>query len=100
MERRSETRVPSTVQVRIAGVSGNGEFFAQDLVARSLSLSGALLMGLEHELRCGDGLLVQRSGIQSKFRVVWIRDGQAAIQKLHDEPCPWKEMLQEVESRG
>ncbi len=91
--------MPATVLVRIAGVSANGDFFAQDTIARSLSLSGALLTGIEHDLRCGDGLLLQFHGQQSRFKVVWVRDGQAAIQKVKNELCPWKEMLEAVDAR-
>jgi len=93
MERRREFRVPAEVEVRIAGVDAHGELFAQDALARSLSLSGALVTGIEHNLRCGDGLFVQQNGHQSKFKIVWVLDGQAAVQKFKDEPCPWGELL-------
>lgn len=93
MERRGEPRIPSEVKVRIAGVDAHGELFAQDAVARSLSVSGALLTGIKHPLRCGDGLFVQQNHSQAKFKIVWVRDGQAAVQKLKDEPSPWGELL-------
>jgi hypothetical protein len=93
MERRREPRVPSEVQVRIAGVDAHGELFAQDAIARSLSVSGALITGIEYPLRCGDGLFVEQNHRQAKFKVVWIRNGQAAVQKFKDEPCPWEELL-------
>lgn len=93
MERRREPRIPSEVKVRIAGVDAHGELFAQDAIARSLSVSGALLTGIKHQLRCGDGLFVDHNQSQAKFKVVWVRDGQAAVQRFKDEPCPWKEVL-------
>ena len=94
MERRREPRVPAEAPVRIAGVDAHGEIFAQNAIARSISLSGALLTGIQHHLRWGDGLLLQRNGQQAKFRVVWVRDGQAAIQRLKGEVCPWEEMME------
>ena len=93
MERRREPRVPVEIQVRIAGVDAHGELFAQNAVARSLSPSGALITGIEYTLRCGDGLFVEQNRCQAKFKVVWIRNGQAAVQKFKDEPCPWGELL-------
>jgi hypothetical protein len=99
MERRQELRIPVEVQVRVAGVNAQGELFVQNAVARSLSMSGALITGLEHDLRCGDGLFVQQDGRRSKFKIVWVRDGRAAVQKFKDEPCPWKELLEGMSAR-
>ncbi len=99
MEKRHEPRIPEEVQVRVAGVNAHGELFAQDATARSLSTSGALITGIEHDLRCGDGLFVQQDGHQSKFKIVWVRDGRAAVQKFKDEPCPWKELLEGMGTR-
>jgi hypothetical protein len=94
MEGRQELRVPAEVLVRIAGVDAHGNLFAQNALARSLSHGGALLTGVKHDLHCGDGLLLQRGGDQAKFKIVWVRDGQAAVQRLKDEPCLWDDLLQ------
>jgi hypothetical protein len=94
MERRQETRLPTEVAVRIFGMDADGESFRQTVIARSLSSNGALLTGLARELRCGDSIAVRRDGQQARFKVVWVRDGQAAIQKLKDELCLWKELLE------
>jgi predicted alpha/beta superfamily hydrolase len=42
--------------------------------------------------------LLQFHGQQSRYKVVWVRDGQAAIQRVKNEPCLWKEMLETVEA--
>lgn len=94
MERRLEARLPTEVCVRIFGMDTNGETFRQTVIAGSLSLSGALLTGIAHELRCGDSIAVRRDGQEARFKVVWVRDGQAAIQRLKDELCLWKELLE------
>ncbi len=99
MDRRQEPRARAEVSVRIAGVDADGELFAQDALARSLSPSGALLTGIRRKLRCGDGLLVRAENCQAKFKIVWVRDGQAAVQRLKGEPCPWQEVLEEVGAR-
>lgn len=96
MERRREFRIPIEVQVRIAGVDARGGLFVQPATARSLSASGALLTGIGRELRCGDVLLVRTASHQAKFKIVWVRDSQAAIHRLNGEPCPWQEMLEVV----
>ncbi len=93
MERRREPRIPAEVEVRIAGIDAHGELFAQDAIARSLSLSGALITGIQHNLRCGDGLLLRTVNRQAKFKIVWVRDGKAAVQRLKGEPCPWEKSV-------
>ncbi len=96
MEQRREPRIPVEVQVSIAGTDARGDLFTQPATARSLSRSGALLTGIGRELRCGDILLVRTAGHQGKFKIVWVRDSQAAVHRLNGEPCPWKEMLEAV----
>ena len=99
MERRREPRIPIEIEVHIAGVDAEGELFNQGATARSLSASGALLTGIERDLRCGDVLLVLTVSRRAKFKIVWVRDSQAAVHRLKGEPCPWQEMLEEVGAR-
>ena len=94
MERRTEARLPVQLSVDIAGVDANGHAYRQSVFARSLSWSGGLLTGVRQDLRCGDLMVLQRDQRISRFRVVWLRDGQVAVQKLKGEPCLWEEMLE------
>ncbi len=72
----------------------------QDATARNLSGSGALLNGIEQNLRCGDLIGVQYESRQAHFRVIWVRDShsalktQAAVQRVGPYDCPWRELLE------
>ena len=76
-----------------------GDRFLQKARAREISLSGALLSGLDVELRSGDVLGVLYAGKKARYRVVWVRyrDGerkvQAAIHRIEPDVCPWKDRL-------
>ncbi len=98
-ERRSEPRFLEDLAVRIWAVDGRGGWFTQFAVAHNISRGGALLLGLEQELRCGDLIWVQYCSVKARFRVVWMRDSegpyriQAAVQRLDEDECPWEEVL-------
>ncbi len=99
VERRREGRTPSDVALTIWGVDTRGERFLQDARARDISLSGALLSGLDSELRSGDVVGILYAGKKARFRVVWIRyDGtgdkmEVAVHRFEADPCPWMELL-------
>jgi PilZ domain len=99
VERRREVRIASDVALTIWGVDMRGERFTQDARARDISLSGALLSGLESELKSGDVVGIRYAGRKARFRVVWIRyDGtgdkmEAALHRFETDPCPWMELL-------
>jgi hypothetical protein len=99
IDRRRETRTVADFSVTVWGVDTRGERFLQEARVRDISLSGALLSGLEAELRSGDLIGVVYAGRKARFRVVWVRydDGgdkiQAAIHRIHPDACPWQELL-------
>ena len=53
-DRRGESRWIANLDVLVWGVDIKGERFLQDAHARDISLSGALLTGLDADLRSGD----------------------------------------------
>jgi len=55
---------------------------------RDISNCGALLSEISYALRCGDPISIQYGDKCAKFRVVWMRDGRAAVQKMGNEECP------------
>lgn len=100
-ERRHEPRVSTDLPVRIWGYDEKGTRFLQQIHARNLSESGALLVGLQKELRCGDLIGLQYQDREARFKVIWTRDSgsslkvEAAVQKLRADECPWKHALSE-----
>ncbi len=104
IDRRRETRTKSDLFVMVWGVDSEGDRFVQWARAREISLSGALLWGLDVELRSGDVLGLLYADKKARYRVVWVRymDGerkvQAAIHRIEPDSCPWQELL--IEDRA
>ena len=99
IERRKERRIRLSVPVKVSGIDDSGEPFAIEVMAGSLSRSGALLTGLEVELRCGDTLVLDYEGHRAHFRIVWSLNlgprlgAEVAIHQSNREPCPWVGLL-------
>jgi len=98
-EQRPDPRVQTNLSVRIWGMAASGQTFSQHVHARNISGSGALLSGLDHELKVGDVIGVQYGDRKSRCRVIWVMDGgpvqkvQAGVQIVADQDCPWKSEL-------
>jgi hypothetical protein len=96
---RPDPRISAYLDVRVWGMSANGQTFNQHVRARNISSSGALLSGLEHELKVGDIVGVQYDGLKSRCKVIWIMDTgpiqkfQAGVQIVSGQDCPWKSQL-------
>jgi len=101
IDRRHESRTQVDVELLIWGVDTRGERFLQEVRARDVSLRGALLSGLDTEVRPGDVIGILYAGRKARFRVVWVRyDGagdkmQAAVHRIEADPCPWMDLLVE-----
>ncbi len=99
VERRSESRFLFDLPLTVWGVDTKGDRFLQEVRAHDISLSGALLSGLDTDLSSGDVIGVLYSGKKARFRVVWIRyDGtgdkmQVAVHRFTADECPWLELL-------
>lgn len=106
VDRRREPRWPADLQVLVWGVDTTGEGFLQEARAREISLSGALLSGLDADLRSGDVVGVVYGKKKARYRVVWIRyDGtgdkmQVAVHRMEADECPWLDLLTESESQA
>jgi hypothetical protein len=98
-EHRPDPRVQTDLSVRIWGMGANGRPFNQNAHARNISSSGALLSGIEQELKVGDVIGVQYADRKCRCKVVWVMDTggmqkmQAGIQLVADQDCPWKSEL-------
>ncbi len=99
IDRRREARREADLPVTVWGVDTHGERFLQQARARGISLSGALLSGLDVELRSGDVLGILYTGRKARYRVVWVRYGgdgqkiQAAVHRIEPDVCPWLEVI-------
>jgi hypothetical protein len=106
VERRREPRVASGLKIQVWGIDAQGTRFAQSALARNISGQGALLSGVEQALRAGDLVGIRYGERRARFRVVWTRKSesengvQAAVQRLEEDACPWKEELGCEETRA
>ncbi len=98
---RREPRTDIDLGLTVWGVDTRGDRFLQETRAHDVSLSGALLVGLDAELRSGDVIGVLYAGKKARYRVVWVRHSgtsdkvQAAVHRFTADECPWKELLSE-----
>jgi len=101
VDRRREPRTEVDLALTVWGVDTKGDRFLQEARARDISLSGALLSGLDAELRSGDLIGILYAGKKARYRIVRVRESgnglkvQAAVQRIAPDECPWKEMLEE-----
>ena len=102
-DRRREPRTPRELSLIVWGVDGQGERFLQEARARDISLFGALLSGIDADLKSGDVVGILFGKKKARYRVVWIRyDGAGdkmlvAVHRLEADPCPWLDLLVETE---
>ena len=102
IDRRSEPRTKLDLVLQVSGVDTKGTRFLQDARARDISLSGALLSGLDLDLRSGDVIGILYAGRRARYRVVWVRyDGagekmQVAVHRVEADACPWLDLLVEA----
>ena len=83
MEKRGELRKEERLIVTINGRDKTGHCFAEEVVASSISKSGALLSGISRGIRSGDVIWVEHRGKKSRFKVVWVRDSESQHARTH-----------------
>jgi len=98
MDRRQQSRVNSTLPVRIWGIDAYDRPFLQLASASNISEQGVQLHGLRCRLKPGEVIEVQYSGTKAQFMVVWVgtpgthQAGEIGLQKLPTEPSLWGEL--------
>jgi PilZ domain-containing protein len=101
VDRRREPRTLTDLPLHVWGIDTRGERFLQEARARDISLSGALLSGLDTDLRSGDVIGILYSGRKARFRVIWTRYDesgdkmQVAVHRIAPDACPWQDLLGE-----
>lgn len=106
IDRRREARGEADLGLVVWGVDTKGERFMQEARARNISLSGALLCGLDADLRSGDVIGILYAGRKARYRVIWVRHSgarekiQAAVHRIAPDVCPWQDLLSEDLAAG
>jgi len=99
IDRRREPRFESDLALMVWGVDTKGERFLEEVRARDISLNGAMISGLNADLRSGDVVGILYAGKKARYRVVWIRYDasgdrlQAAVHRIAPDECPWRDLL-------
>jgi len=99
MTQRPEPRLDTDLPIRVWGMDSNGKPFIQHVRAKNISNQGALVSGVECELKPGDIIGVQVVQKKARCRIVWVVDAggiyknQVGLQLLEGQECPWKEAL-------
>jgi hypothetical protein len=99
VDRRHESRTLVDLPLTVWGVDTKGERFLQEARACDISLSGAMLSGLDADLSSGDVIGILYAGRKARYRVIWIRYDatgdkmQAAVHLISPDACPWRELL-------
>src|SRR6266567_1866211 len=94
-----EPRVTVDLPVRVWGMTAEGRPFSQHARAQNISSEGALLSGVENELKVGDVIGVQCDDKKTRCTVIWvmntglIKKNQVGVKLLLDQECPWKTYL-------
>ncbi len=98
-DQQSEPRLTVDLPVRIWGMSAEGRPFSQSAHAHNISSEGALISGVETELKVGDVIGVQCAEKKTSCTVIWVmntgpvKKNQVGVKLLAGQDCPWKSFL-------
>src|SRR6266849_9790620 len=98
-EHQSEPRLSVDLPVRVWGMTAEGRPFSQHARAQNISSEGALISGVESELKVGDVVGVQCEEKKTRCTVIWamntglIKKNQIGIKLVAGQECPWKNYL-------
>jgi hypothetical protein len=98
-DQQSEPRLTVDLPVRIWGMSAEGRPFSQSAHAHNISSEGALISGVESELKVGDVIGVQCAERKTRCMVVWVmntgpvKKNQVGVKLVAEQECPWKSYL-------
>ncbi len=92
-------RATLDLRLRVWGIGADNQPFRQNANAQNVSLTGACICGLEHELKVGDVIGVQFENKKARCKVVWVMEAgglkkvQVGVQLVVDQECPWLSQL-------
>jgi hypothetical protein len=76
-------------------MGANDHPFNQHAVAQNVSVTGACISGLDHQLKVGDVIGVQYQTKKARCKVIWVMETggvkkiQTGVQLVADQECPW-----------
>jgi PilZ domain len=92
-------RATLDLRVRVWGMGADNRPFHQNANAQNVSINGACICGLEHELKVGDVIGVQYETKKARCKVIWVMEAgglkkiQVGVQLVADQECPWLAQL-------
>jgi hypothetical protein len=92
-------RATLDLRLRVWGMGADNQPFHQNANAQNVSVTGACIIGLEHELKVGDVIGVQYETKKARCKVVWVMEAgglkkvQVGVQLVADQECPWLSQL-------
>lgn|SRR5581483_5339545 len=95
MDRRRSPRVATLLPVRVWGVDAHSLAFMQVATVTNISATGAVVQGIQRQLRPGEVLEVQFAGEKAEYRVVWVgqlgtpHQGEVGLERVASQPCIW-----------
>ena len=98
-DHQTEPRLTVDLPVRIWGMSVEGRPFSQHARAHNISSEGALISGVDNELKVGDVIGVQCDEKKTRCTVIWVmntgpvKKNQVGVKLVADQQSPWKNYL-------
>ncbi len=98
-DQQTEPRLSVDLPVRVWGMTAEGRPFSQSARALNIGSKGALISGVESELKVGDVVGVQfddkktRCAVISVMNAGPVKKNQVGIELLAAQECPWKSYL-------
>jgi hypothetical protein len=98
-EHRTEPRLTVDLPVRVWGMNAEGRPFSQQARAQNVSSEGALVSGVENDLKVGDVIGVQCEDKKARCMVIWAKDAGfikkhlVGVKLIAAQECPWKNYL-------
>lgn len=96
---KTEPRLTVDLPVRIWGMNAEGRAFSQHASAHNISSEGALISGVETELKVGDVIGVQCGDKKTRCTVIWVvntgpvKKNEVGVKLVAEQDCPWKTYL-------
>src|ERR1700749_4191734 len=99
LDHPTEPRLHVDLPVRIWGLRAEGRPFSQHAHAQNISSEGALISGVDTELKVGDVIGVQFEDKKTRCTVIWVvnaglvKKNEIGVRLVPNQECPWRTYL-------